>query len=69
MLIIEKCNLLSFEMMVISVGKPWSISYIKDNPSASFRTQRHNCDVRKESYQLNHTILKISLQLCDLIGH
>ena len=35
-------------------------SYIEDNPSASFLTQRHNCDVKKDSDKSNHTILKIS---------
>ena len=42
--------------------------YFEDNYFECLLTSRHNCDVRKDSYQSNHTILKISWQLCDLIG-
>jgi hypothetical protein len=35
------------------------IGYIEDNPSASFLTQRHNCDVSKDSDQSNHMIVNL----------
>jgi hypothetical protein len=34
--------------------------YIEDDTSVWKVTQRHNCDVRKDSDQSNHTIPKIS---------
>ena len=44
------CILLGFEAQL----------YIEDYPSVWIVTQRHNCDVRKDSDQSNHTISKIS---------
>jgi hypothetical protein len=40
-----------------------------DNSLSIFLTPRHTYDVRKDSDQSNHTILKVSWQSCDLIGH
>ena len=34
-----------------------------------WESYRHNCAVRNDSDRSNHTILKISWQSCDLIGH
>ena len=36
-----------------------SLNFIEDNPSASFLTPRHNCDVRKDSDQSNRTIVNL----------
>ena len=44
------------------------LSHIEDYTSAWIVTQRHNCDVREDTDQSNHTIPKTCWQSCALIG-
>ena len=45
------------------------VPYIKNYALVWIITQRHNCDVRKDSNQSNHTIVNLFSESCDLIGH
>ena len=45
------------------------VTCIEDYPLVSFLNRCHNCDVRKDSDQSNHTIVNLFKESIDFIGH